>query len=238
MKAKLILSILSFIFLISCSNDDSQANDSLILKNEKELFSEIFFGNVPNNRKAKFQTELTSFKSTLNQNQLKQLNDVENLVMDNISKIDPSFFSKFNEEITSGDHIRIRNEMEKSVNLLEKASLNVPEIAEGFALSQELISEIDLAEFKNSDGSINIEKLNNHIEYKFDNKEVLCGPTFCFAFGYIAAGVSIALVVNYAVAVSVYKYAFGPKREKEQFSPNGHLKNEILIDKIAKSYAL
>uniref|UniRef100_UPI0039A4F54C hypothetical protein n=1 Tax=Ornithobacterium rhinotracheale TaxID=28251 RepID=UPI0039A4F54C len=143
MKAKLILSILSFIFLISCSNDDSHTKEILNLRDEKEIFSEIFFGNNTKNEIPQIKNGIVKLKSSLSHEQLKEVRKMENLIMKNMYKLDPTFFSNFNNAITSGDHLRIEEEIEKSSDLLEKAILRIPELSNEFLQAKELVYNLN-----------------------------------------------------------------------------------------------
>ncbi|MGS2737834.1 hypothetical protein [Sinomicrobium sp. M5D2P17] len=180
-KEKKIAFLLSFIILfISCSKDNLVQNElgeesfnKLSKFSGEDIFNGVFFyeGEV-----AKiFPTThgQTVIKAKLNSDILKKLHKVQSDIIDVFKAEDPEYFVNFKNIITSGDHLRIRDQLMQSSMDARKVTaklhnLDISKRMTAENLANKLYINSRINSIKNDDGSINIDKLN---AINYANKE-------------------------------------------------------------------
>ena len=261
MKSKILLFFGVFAMLLSCTRDDERidnlpsdgvnftssqqvsAVERRLSSDQKSLFKEIFFGRVATSRLSHVN-DLMAVKNNLEAEEIAEVNRVEDLILSNIDKLDKSFFTSFNANITSGDHLLVQQTLKDGGVMLEKALLSTPEIAEEVMLGKELAEKINIQDFTNADGTLNEARLNEHINSQHQEFAALCGPTFCFAAVVIVVAQTVAAAVNYAGAVNVYvwfnvfRWVNGPKKQAQEALVESELQEEIMINEIVTHYGV
>jgi hypothetical protein len=201
---KLLYMALAAMVIFACSRDD---NDQELLTQTAEqpetIFKEVYFGSVKNPTLSHAQ-DMAAMRETLNEEQLVQLSELEEVILENIKELEPTFFERFNASMQSGDQNEISAALVEGGETFERALLATPEIAEEVMLGKQLAEKINIDEFVNADGVLDQDALHKYVETNFAEEVALISPTFIFAAVYVVAALSVAVAVNYAGAVNVW----------------------------------
>lgn len=131
--------------------------------------------------------------------QLKAVLMVEDHVVEQIKKDFPNFFFTFKKSIQSGDHIKVKEALKQSNEIVVKAIYQLPEYKKNKAVienSRKSLSNIDYRQFLDGNGKLNTNALQKHIKNQFRNSGIGGVTTNC-------GGIAIPIVIIVAAAVLI-----------------------------------
>lgn len=249
----IILVLMNFIF-VSCNRDilysenTPSENSAGLEKNNitkrtaeisgKEMFNEIIFGQT-NFLDLDHVKEINSALVMTNEEKAKY-NNIINMIDEKINEQDPYYFDNFKNSLSSTDHYEISETIEGMNDVLEKAILSIPELQQQYLIGMKIAKSTDIQQFKNEDGSINKDAVDNYLkqEYGNDYDRKLNASTFLAVAVFVAIAVDAALALN--VAVAVFCYTWVKNNCKNSVSVNklnsSLLKNEILVQQIYEKF--
>ena len=225
------LLLISSLMFFSCQKENL-SSESTIQKPEYDgetLFKGLAFmkGAVANDliENVEFYSSASEYKeATLNKEaqayKTSEIEQAENTLIDKITaqiqKDDSTFFDRFQEEISSGDLIRVEAAMKEMGQRNYEAAMKMDELKPYHDQINEIANQ-DVSKYIDQEGNVNVSQLRSDVEQKFDVNQTnkTQNGSLVLALGaivYVALAVDIAVVTNLAVAVGVYWVAgvFGP----------------------------
>lgn len=193
---------LSLLF-ISCSQNESfnvpntnggSQNLKTNLYTGQDLFKGIFFSEgVVASRLSNYE-KFNQIKSQFNKEERKKLVELQNDLIEYISKNNPTYFLTFEKSINSGNPVIIRNEIEKSKILLKEAVTKVTNIN-----FNEVQESIDIEKAK---GVVRLDKIKD-LKMKLAPSNNYDSTNVVAVFPVWAVAIVVAVVVEVAVYVDV-----------------------------------
>ncbi len=186
-------------------------------------------------------------------NAMQQYKDIVSEVMLVIKSESGDFFNQFKIAIESGDHLEVKNILDKGTKLLYASLFKSPTVSEYYQEALSLSQKINTDGLISNDGNVNIEKMrqiDNLIKEKTQNGKSLSSRTqacslvaVCVVWIYLAAVQSVAVAVSVAAAVAVAVYAgawiwtAAEVTTNRRISAENTLQQEMLINEITLNFA-
>ena len=172
-----------------------------------------FYSSSSEYKEATLNTQAQAFKTS-------EIEQAENTLIDKITdqiqKDDSTFFDRFQEEISSGDLIRVEAAMKEMGQRNYEAAMKMDELKPYHEQINEIANQ-DVSKYVDEEGNVDVSQLRSDVEQKFDLNQTnkTQNGSLVFALGaivYVALAVDVAVVTNLAVAVGIYWVAgvFGP----------------------------
>lgn len=203
---KQLISIIFFsIVLTGCEENKDTENhkSSLVNFSGKELFKGILFAQgdvaklIPPIQQSYSYYEINNMDSTFQ----KKSDDKITALLNFIEVENPNYFNNFKDAITSKNHILIRDSLISSSNLLYETSLNLFMSTTEKTELKNLLSNLDIENYTNDDGSINKEKLRNEITKSNSFSLNQTGKGTCWFAGVVIVAAAYVVVVHAAAAM-------------------------------------
>jgi SdpC family antimicrobial peptide len=221
---------------VSCSQyDDINDTNQTIEKQEyngEQLFKSIFFGSEDLNLNINHINKVLEFRTTLNEEQLGQLNKFSELVVTNIKEKNKSYFETFKTGLYSKDHYEIQKALDDSALIIEESMLEIPEVRDAYLLTSEITKNIDINKFIDSKGVFDEEGFVKAVELEYgDELDNIITPTVIGVWLVAALVQTVVVAVSYYVGVFVARYTPWDKTAGKSIKLS-QLQNEILINDI------
>lgn len=249
-KALMLLGVSVTLSLQSCSTSEeaAQAPDQ---PSGEELFAGIYFGFGPYAENLSIYNEQRSKIDQLTEADIADVNLRISRLTDAIKASDSEFFNKFQQDITSGKHIVIRNAIKNgAIKFYEHINVIFPEMK---AVISRIDEDAKAGELTLKDGSVDYAKLeaksdeyqsllqNNMISAGEGERVKACSwAVACVFYAALAAHNTIAATANLAIvgAAAIYLAVtfWGPGLEEEISERSSGLTTDILINDIAVSF--
>lgn len=249
-KLCLMLSFSAFLALQSCSPDDPAHEATAMQPTGEALFAAIFFGygeaaeqlSIYNEQRAKLGQIPEADRKDVEQ-RLNKLNAA-------IAANNPNFFTEFKHNISSGDHLVIREGIKQgAIALYANLDSAFPEMKRVVdQVEQDVENGVIL-----TDGALDKQKLaqkspqyesllrNNMISTDDNIETAACSwAVACVFYAALAAHNTVAATANLAIvgAAAIYLAVtfWGPGLEEEAARVEGNLTADILINDIATAF--
>lgn len=98
--------------------------------NSSSFYKEIFFASAKNSKLSHVR-DLIFARSSVPTTTSDKTRQMETLLADKISTLNPDFYSVFNAKMQSGDHVLIEEGLREGGKMLKQALYATPELAKG-----------------------------------------------------------------------------------------------------------
>ncbi|MEZ0184128.1 hypothetical protein AB9T89_17920 [Flavobacterium oncorhynchi] len=253
---KLLILICIIALFVNCSEDDSSKQKETTLHNftGKELFKGILFA------KGDVAEILTPIKQSYSYYEINhvdedQKNESDNIINDLINSIEnknPNYYDSFKKNITSKNHLKIRETLINSSQLIYDTALDIYLSKTEKIDLKNLLSQIDINSYTDENGIIDKEKLKEVIMHSNSFSLNQSAKGTCWFAGIVLVAAAYVVVVHAAAAMTYVAVAWvaeayaaidqataisrskttTPPKKDTTYKKDDEIQEEILIEEI------
>ncbi|MFH6993128.1 hypothetical protein [Flavobacterium sp. FlaQc-48] len=204
-----------FIFIVFTSCEEDQYNKkgtevSLKNYNGRELFEGILFakGEVANLLQPIRQSYSYYEINSIDDDSKKEFDNKTNDLLNFIENENPHYFDDFKKNITSKNHIKIRETLTSTSQLIYNTALDLYLSKTEKTDLKNLLSQIDINTYTNENGIIDKEKLKKAITHSNNFSLNQTGKGSCWFAGVVLVAAAYVLVVHAAAAMTYVAVAW------------------------------